>query len=184
MTTGHRAWRALATVAALSIGSALNLPPAAAQEQEAVASTFGVERTDGEDERLPGVEVRVEDADGQLIGTDASDAEGRVLVPLPGPGDYTVVLDTRTLPDQVEVPDTSNDVVEVQVGPGEVRQVLFALDDATPPEVTTDAVTSERSSDDGSIPWVVVAGALALVGLIVVAVLWRRRARAGAKTEL
>lgn len=48
---------------------------------------------------VPGVTITVTDADGQLVGSSPTDEDGSVNIPIPGKGDYTVELDTSTLPE-------------------------------------------------------------------------------------
>ena len=48
---------------------------------------------------VAGVSVQVLDASGAVIGEGVTDDKGVLLVPVPGPDAYTVVLDESTLPD-------------------------------------------------------------------------------------
>lgn len=54
---------------------------------------------------IPDVRFFVEDEDGELVGEAITDAEGRGIIPVPGNGTYTVVLDQSTLPDGIEITD-------------------------------------------------------------------------------
>ena len=105
------------------------------------------------------------------------------MVDVPAPGDYTVVLDTGTLPDGVEVREASNSSFEVTVDAGEVQRVLFALAVIEDPRASDagadEAADATADDDDGSTPWVPVAGALAIIGLGLGLVLWRRRSSGG-----
>jgi branched-chain amino acid transport system permease protein len=80
---------------------------------------------DGEATRVPveGVELTVVGPDGVPVGTVTTDADGRFEIDLPGPGDYTVRLDTATLPDDVELRDEAQEEQVVNIRPAE-RQVL------------------------------------------------------------
>lgn len=54
---------------------------------------------------IPDVRFYVEDEDGKAVGEAVTDAEGRGVIPVPGNGTYTVVLDKSTLPDDIEITD-------------------------------------------------------------------------------
>ena len=56
---------------------------------------------DGKSERVPvaGVAAQVLDASGALVGEGVTDDKGILLITVPGPADYTVVLDESTLPE-------------------------------------------------------------------------------------
>jgi neutral amino acid transport system permease protein len=47
---------------------------------------------------VAGVSVQVQDADGATIGEAVTDDQGLAEIPVPGPGNYTVILDEETLP--------------------------------------------------------------------------------------
>ena len=72
---------------------------------------------------VEGVEITVVDASGTEVGTVTTDAEGAYEIPLPEPGDYTVLLNTDTLPDGVELTDEADAERTVNVRPNE-RQIL------------------------------------------------------------
>jgi neutral amino acid transport system permease protein len=74
-------------------------------------------------EGVEGVTITVVDASGQEVGSTTTDAEGAYEVPVPEPGDYTVLLDTDTLPDDVELRDEADAERPVNVRPNE-HQVL------------------------------------------------------------
>ncbi len=79
---------------------------------------------------IEGATVSVEQ-DGEEIATLDTDERGRFRIPLPAPGDYTVVLDTGSLPDGVELRRDGGDRVEVTVGPRRSAPVLFLLGENT-----------------------------------------------------
>ncbi|WP_229054186.1 branched-chain amino acid ABC transporter permease [Aeromicrobium sp. Leaf350] len=63
-----------------------------------------VDRTDGGDgEPVADVTLEVRDDADELISEGVTDEDGRVYLPIPGGGLYTVVLDEDTLPDGVEL---------------------------------------------------------------------------------
>jgi branched-chain amino acid transport system permease protein len=77
---------------------------------------------------VEGVTVTVTGPGGEEVGEAESDEEGSFLIEVPGPGVYTVSIDTETLPDGVELknPD-GGDTNDVTVDPREVQRVLFGL---------------------------------------------------------
>jgi branched-chain amino acid transport system permease protein len=82
-------------------------------------------RNETDDGRVPveGVTLTIIGPDGAEVGTVATDADGRFEVELPGPGDYTVRLDTGSLPDDVALRDEAQEELLVNIRPAE-RQVL------------------------------------------------------------
>jgi branched-chain amino acid transport system permease protein len=59
-----------------------------------------VRTTDGkaDNQPLPGVEITVTDASGEIVGVGITDADGVVIVSVPSRADYTVSLNEETLP--------------------------------------------------------------------------------------
>ena len=91
------------------------------------------------DDRIPveGVTIEVSQ-DGAEVGSAVSDADGRWLVPVPGPGVYQVRLDESTLPEGIAL--TEADSVElpaVEVREGEEKTVIFRLGEGTTSTVST-----------------------------------------------
>ena len=130
--TGKPALRLVATtivvplVVALLAVAALGALAAPAVAQEAEVGVQG--RLVNEDnEPVEGVTILVEQ-DGEEIGTDETDAEGRWAVRLPGAGTYQVSLLTDTLPEDVSLRDPDRATLDrVRVREGQVRTVLFPL---------------------------------------------------------
>jgi branched-chain amino acid transport system permease protein len=60
-----------------------------------------------------------------------SGANGRWEVPVPGPGKYTVSLDTESLPEGVSLRFPDRNPIETTVGGNQQKSVLFALGAAT-----------------------------------------------------
>jgi neutral amino acid transport system permease protein len=89
----------LATLWTLAGGSA------AAQEDEPVYTITVLVQDRGEDERtpIPGVGVVILDASGAEVGSGETDEGGRVQFEVTGRQDYTVRVDTDTLPDGLEI---------------------------------------------------------------------------------
>jgi branched-subunit amino acid ABC-type transport system permease component len=93
------------------------------QPAESAESIRGFLRSEGEP--VPGVTITVNDADGAEVGSAETDAEGAWSVPVPGPGDYEVVLDTETLPD--DVPGVVADTITTTVNALQDKAVLFRV---------------------------------------------------------
>ena len=102
--------------------------PASAQEGSEELLRGNV-RNETDDGRVPveGVELTVIGPDGAEIATVATDADGRFEVALPGPGDYTVRLDTGTLPDDVALRDEAQEELVVNVRPSESQVLNYFL---------------------------------------------------------
>jgi branched-subunit amino acid ABC-type transport system permease component len=93
------------------------------QPAESEESIRGFLRNEGTP--VPGVTITVNDADGAEVGSAETDAEGAWEVPVPEPGQYEVVLDTETLPD--DVPGVVQDTVTTTVNPLQAKAVLFRI---------------------------------------------------------
>lgn len=112
----------LGLLVALLLGSAA---PALAQD----APPQGVRGTiNNAGEPLPGVTVRVEQ-DGEQVDEVETDASGAWSIEVPEAGEYTVVLDTDTLPEGVGVREEGGEQRTVTVRPGSVAPALFILGD-------------------------------------------------------
>jgi len=93
---------------------------------ESVRGTLAI-TIEGEREPVAGA-VIVVSQDGNEIGSAESDETGAWEVPLPGPGTYSVRLDTATLPEGVALTDPDKDVLPaVEVREGTNRAVVFPL---------------------------------------------------------
>jgi neutral amino acid transport system permease protein len=64
---------------------------------------------------------------GQVVGDARSNSDGEWAIPLPGPGGYRAVLDGASLPEGVGLRDPARAELEVQVGRGQRRTLLFPL---------------------------------------------------------
>src|SRR5215207_8502065 len=100
-------------------------PVAGAQEPagdegdgEVVRGVLRYETEGGEDEFAEGVDITVETADGEEVETVSTDDEGAWEVPLPGPGRYTVTIDTDTLPDGVSLRDEDRTTLTIEMTEG------------------------------------------------------------------
>lgn len=83
-------------------------------------------------EPVSGVDIHVTTPGDVPIGTATSDSDGRWMLEVPGPGEYKVSIDERTLPEGVGLRDPDRKSLTVQVFEGSPRGVLFAL--GTPTE--------------------------------------------------
>jgi neutral amino acid transport system permease protein len=119
----------------LAAAALVVLAPAglASAQQQSAESIRGFVRNateeNGETVRagVEGVTLTVVDASGNEVGTATTDADGAFEVPLPGPGDYTVLLDAATLPDGVELSDDADAERIVNVRPNEHQILTYNL---------------------------------------------------------
>ncbi|MGV2386402.1 MAG UNVERIFIED_CONTAM: branched-chain amino acid ABC transporter permease, partial [Thermobifida fusca] len=116
--------RRLVTVL-LAVVTAILVTPAVA-----VADTQGGETLNGQirkPETVAGIDITVFQGD-EEIGTATTDSEGRWEVELPGPGDYRVVLDEESVPEEFVVAERPGaEHTGVNVRPGQQRTVIFVL---------------------------------------------------------
>ncbi|MGI8691621.1 MAG: branched-chain amino acid ABC transporter permease [Geodermatophilaceae bacterium] len=77
---------------------------------------------------IEGVTVTVTTADGDEVGDDQTDENGRFEIDLPGAGDYVASLDAGELPEGVTSASTERPVT---VGAGRAQRVAFALSDGS-----------------------------------------------------
>jgi neutral amino acid transport system permease protein len=120
--------------------------PAADSAAEAIQGTI----RDPDGEPLEGISITVA-GDGSDVGTATSDADGAWRVDLPGPGTYTVTLDTGTLPEGVQPRNVGGEVLaDVLVRPQQERTVIFPLVSAsTPQEEATSAPSASATASPG-----------------------------------
>jgi neutral amino acid transport system permease protein len=64
---------------------------------------------------------------GGFSGAAVSDATGKWVIPVPGPGQYTVTLDTKTLPDKVTLRFANRNPFTTTVNGDQTKSVIFAL---------------------------------------------------------
>jgi branched-chain amino acid transport system permease protein len=110
---------------------------------------------DPDDEPVRGVTITVEQG-GREIGQDTTDRSGAWQVELPGPGVYEVVLDTSTLPKDLQLRNRGGErLPDVQVSPGLQRTVIFPLIPASqqqepaPGEATASPSPGAETGEDG-----------------------------------
>jgi len=146
----------LATLAVVVIGTGT----AWAQDEESPESIRGFLRNEGAP--VEGVTITVSDDDGE-VGTVETAADGSWQIPVPGPGEYEVVLDADTLPS--DLPGVVTDTVTTTVNALQDKAVLFRLGEPgsdTGGEGDTTTVPAEGSADTAqpSQIWQLVASGL------------------------
>ncbi|MEZ5186320.1 MAG: branched-chain amino acid ABC transporter permease [Candidatus Nanopelagicales bacterium] len=80
-------------------------------------------------EGVPNVTINVSDEEG-FAQTVTTDDKGKWKVEVPGPGTYTVLLDTATLPEGVALTNPDRTSATVIVGKGQSKSVLFPTGEA------------------------------------------------------
>ncbi len=117
-------WLRLVLVLLFAGGVAALTPGTASAEGETLNGTLQT-RGGGP---IPDVEVAVATSDGEEVDTATSDENGRWEVELPGPGEYTVTLDTEGLPEGITL--RGEETRTVTVDANRRQGVIFALDNA------------------------------------------------------
>ncbi len=124
---GQWAARALVVVVsglAVFLGLALADRTPAHAEGEMIAMTLATSRSGP----IEGVEVTVTDDSGTEVDQGSTNDKGQFEAEVPGPGDYTVTINTDDLPEGVTAAAPERDVT---VAEGQVVRVAFALSDGT-----------------------------------------------------
>jgi len=75
---------------------------------------------------VPGVKITATSAGG-FSGTATSDAQGKWVIKVPGPGEYKVALDTKTLPDKVTLRFPERNPFTTTVNGDQTKSVIFAF---------------------------------------------------------
>ena len=118
----------LATALALSIVPGA---PAGAQEPGGGESVRGT-ITDGDGEPVEGVDIIVETAGGDEVGTATTGPDGTYELELPGPGEYRATIDQETLDElDLELRNPDKATLEFPVRPGQSRPLVFPLGEST-----------------------------------------------------
>ncbi|MDH3517293.1 MAG: branched-chain amino acid ABC transporter permease [Acidimicrobiia bacterium] len=74
-----------------------------------------------------GVAFTVTDLSGAAVGEGVTDIEGNVEIPVPGAGEYLLVIDVLTLPEGIGLLDEARGTAQVSVLQGRVGSAIFAL---------------------------------------------------------
>jgi branched-chain amino acid transport system permease protein len=111
-------------IAAFAAALATLVPGVAHAEGEQVRGTL----TTSASGPIEGVTITVETADGDEVDSVETDEAGRFSIDLPGPGEYVVSLDAKSLPEGVEV-GSGGDTRTVTVETGRRLPVNFGLTD-------------------------------------------------------
>lgn len=98
-----------------------------------------------QDAPVEGVTITVSSAEGEEIGTATTAADGTWEVPVPGPGDYSVVLDAATLPSTA--PGVARDTIETTVSPQQRKVVLVRV--GTPESGGEQPAPSQTAPSEG-----------------------------------
>jgi neutral amino acid transport system permease protein len=107
-----------------------------------------LENKDANDEPVPDVEISVQSEDGTEAGRATSDADGKWEILLDEPGEYQVVLDESTLPDDLVVKN-ERPKLTVDLDAGQVRPALFPLGATTNAEDDAGTGSGKDGSDGG-----------------------------------
>ena len=110
------------------------LAGAAAAEGEQIVGTLA----SGASGPIEGVTVTVTTADGDEVGSDTTDENGRFEIDVPGAGDYVATIDAGDLPEGVT---SSSAERPVTVGPNRAQRVAFALSDGSVGQGGGDTIT-------------------------------------------
>ncbi len=132
----------LTALATLFLGAAL---PAYA-ENEAIGGTLTVSQTGAP---IEGVKITVTSkADGSEVAAVESDADGRFSARLPGPGVFTVTLDTDSIPEGISLEEGEPESREVTVVTGQRAAALFNFSDGSEvAEAEQDIVWAQRVAE-------------------------------------
>ncbi len=119
----------LATLlSALVVVLGMGAGPAAAEGESIFGFMFQLKK--GERVAYENVKVDVK-GPGGFAGSATTDDTGRWTVEVPGKGTYTVTIDEKTLPKNVNVRDASKNSLKVPVLSGQDKPVLFPLGKST-----------------------------------------------------
>lgn len=125
-------------------------PVLAASESTDAAENVRGRLLDPDREPLSGLTITVTDASGEEVGTATTDDDGNWLVPLPGPGTYTVSLDPAELPEGVVPRTEGGESREVVVRAQATQSVILATADSGEQVEDTGAPTAGDPDEDAA----------------------------------
>ena len=99
-------------------------PPAQAQSSNDLGVIGQMQYTDATGNKLfvEGVDLSIDD-----IGRATTDADGSFRIPVPGPGEYTITIDTSTLPEGIVLRDAARVSLTAMVSENADQRVIFPL---------------------------------------------------------
>ncbi len=115
--------------------------------QEAPESVRGTIETD--EGGSEGVEIVVETADGDEVGTAVTGEDGSFTLDLPGPGDYSATLIEDTLPEGAELRNPDRATLEFSIRANQSRPLLYPLGEGTREANTQVLVTAVQLLIEG-----------------------------------
>lgn len=136
----------LIIVAVLALCAVVALPEAiaAAQDGETVVGGTIRERDagpDGTDLFIEGVSIDILTADGELVETATTNADGEWSVTLPAGGNYQASINVDSLPAGVNLKNPDKALLEFEIKDGATRKVLFPVE--------SDAAAAAAANEDG-----------------------------------
>lgn len=88
---------------------------------------------------VAGVDVSIDD-----VGGATTDGDGNFRIPVPGPGEYSISLDTSTLPAGVALREAERSTLTAKVSPNGDQRIIFPLVTADSVAQTTESSFSAR----------------------------------------
>jgi branched-chain amino acid transport system permease protein len=113
-------------IAAFAMALATLVPGVANAAGEQLVGTLQTSRSGP----IEGVKVTVKTAAGASVDSVDTDADGKFAIALPGPGQYTISIDSGALPKTVKL-GAGGDTRTVTVDPGRAQPVNFGLSDGS-----------------------------------------------------
>jgi branched-chain amino acid transport system permease protein len=98
------------------------------------------------DKPIPGVRISVTTSDNRPVGEARSGTDGSWAVPLPGPGNYRITLDTTTLPAGEQLRDPDSASVLKDVISDQQRPQLFPLGTGAAPAAVSSGTSTDRTA--------------------------------------
>lgn len=130
-------WQRWLLVGLASAGVFGASPSAGAQVSDDLGVIGQLQYTDASGTKIlvPGVDLSIDD-----VGGATTDKDGNFRIPVPGPGEYSITLDTTTLPEGVALRDAERSSLTAKVSPNGDQRIIFPL-------VTADTVVAASESN-------------------------------------